>query len=133
MRLSKLIIMAGILCMTSAPVFSQIGGTDNGKEQVKNVQNGARNASTGWVEIFDSVATHEGKAKNTAEKLTGFIAGATTGTGKALHKTGAGIIELGTFWMPKKEPQITKINSVEKQADQAQTGSTQNFAPRRDY
>ncbi len=97
-----------IIGLTVIPVFAETTATDNGATQVKNVQTGARNASAGWVEIFDGVATAQGQSKNTAEKFTGFISGAGIGARKALHRTSAGIIDLCTFWIPKKDPILSQ-------------------------
>ncbi len=104
-RLSLLAVTGLMIGLTTLPAF----GDNNGAAQVKNVQEGARNASTGWTEIFDGVSAAEGKSQNTAERLvTAPVAGAGIGLGRALHKTGAGVIELFTFWIPKKQPVLNQ-------------------------
>ncbi len=95
-----------------AVAFSALGLTgvaayaDNGQEQIKNVQSGARNVSTGWVEVLDSTHAEAAKGKNPAEQITGLVAGSAIGARKTLHRAGAGVIDLLTFWIPKKQPLI---------------------------
>ncbi len=76
-------------------------------EQVKNVQTGARNVSTGWVEIMDSTHAEASKGKGIGEEITGVVAGSAIGARRTLHRMGAGAIDLMTFWIPKKQPLIT--------------------------
>ncbi len=79
---------------------------NDGKAQVKNVQVGSRNVGTGWVEVLDSTHAEASKGKSTGEQLTGVVAGGAIGARRALHRTGAGVIDLITFWIPKKQPLI---------------------------
>ncbi len=79
---------------------------DDGQSQVKNLKTGARNTSTGWVEILDHTHAEAAKGKSTHEQLTGVVAGGAIGVRRAIHRTGAGIIDLITFWIPKKQPLI---------------------------
>ncbi len=79
---------------------------DNGQEQVKNVQTGSRNTSTGWVEVLDATHMEAAKGKSSGEQITGVVAGGAIGVRKAIHRTGAGIIDLITFWIPKKQPLV---------------------------
>lgn len=95
-----------MVAFTSAPAFADSGSTDNGQAQVKNVQSGSRNASTGWVEVLDATHAEASKGKNTAENLTGVVAGGAIGVRKTIHRMGAGAIDLLTFWIPKKQPLI---------------------------
>lgn len=89
------------------PAFADGGAsTDDGQAQVKNVKTGTRNAGTGWVEVLDSTHAEAAKGKSTGEQLTGVVAGGAIGARKALHRTGAGVIDLITFWIPKKQPII---------------------------
>lgn len=135
MRHFNILVAAMIISgLTTTMVFAaDITGTDRGEAQIKNVQTGARNLSTGWTEIFDGVAATEGQAKNTGEKVTAVIAGVGIGTGKALRKTGAGIVDLGTFWMPKRDPLLNPTKAKDdKQVDASFSSSGQNFGPRLD-
>ncbi len=95
-----------MVAFTSAPAFAD-SGADNGQAQIKNVRTGARNASTGWVEILDATHAEASKGKNTAENITGVVAGGAIGVRKGIHRIGAGAIDLLTFWIPKKQPLIT--------------------------
>ena len=79
---------------------------DNGQEQVKNVQTGSRNTSTGWVEVLDATHAEAAKGKSSGEQITGVVAGGAIGIRKAIHRTGAGVIDLITFWIPKKQPLV---------------------------
>ena len=90
------------------PAFADSGSmsSDNGEAQVKNVQTGSRNAGTGWVEILDNTHTEAAKGKSTGEQLTGVVAGGAIGVRRAIHRIGAGAIDLLTFWIPKKQPLI---------------------------
>ena len=99
-----------MLAGTTAPVFadgqaSSSSGT-TGEEQVKNIQTGSRNTATGWVEVMDRTHEEAAKGKNTGENLTGVVAGGAVGVRKAIHRVGAGAIDLLTFWIPKKQPLI---------------------------
>ena len=104
-KLMSLMLLA-IVALTSAPAFAD-AGSDNGQAQVKNVQSGSRNASTGWVEVLDATHAEASKGKNTAENLTGVVAGGAIGVRKTIHRMGAGAIDLITFWIPKKQPLIS--------------------------
>ena len=94
-----------VVTVFSAPVFAE-AGAGGGQEQVKNVKVGVRNASTGCVEILDSTHTEAAKGKGAGEQITGVVAGGAIGIRKAVHRAGAGAIDLLTFWIPKKQPII---------------------------
>lgn len=106
MKKSISIALLGMFVLASAPAFADAAATDDGQAQVKNVQSGSRNAATGWVEVLDSTHAEASKGKNTAENLTGVVAGGAIGVRKAIHRVGAGAIDLITFWIPKKQPLI---------------------------
>ena len=102
------VLVAGTVVL-SMPAFADSAASttvDNGQEQVKNVQVGSRNAATGWVEVLDHTHAEASKGKSTGEQLTGVVAGGAIGTRKAIHRIGAGAIDLLTFWIPKKQPLI---------------------------
>ena len=88
---------------TAAPVMDS---NEEGQAQVKNVQSGSRNAATGWVEILDHTHAEAAKGKSTGEQITGVVAGGAIGVRRAIHRTGAGVIDLLTFWIPKKQPLV---------------------------
>ena len=90
----------------AAPAFADMGA-DTGEEQVKNIRTGSRNASTGWVEILDATHAEAAKGKSSGEQITGVVAGGAIGVRRAIHRTGAGIIDLITFWIPKKQPLVS--------------------------
>ena len=95
------------LVASAAPAFA---GTDNiasGDEQVKNVRSGALNASSGLNEYMDATAQEAAKGKTTPEQLTGVAMGGVVGVRRGIHRAGAGVIDLLTFWIPKKQPLIT--------------------------
>ena len=109
--MKKLVALALLLFVAVAmgiPAFADSGADANqsGQAQVKNVQVGSRNASTGWVEILDNTHAEAAKGKSTGEQLTGVVAGGAIGARRALHRTGAGVIDLITFWIPKKQPLV---------------------------
>jgi putative exosortase-associated protein (TIGR04073 family) len=97
-----------MVALTSVPAFAETAAatSDAGRAQVKNTQVGARNASTGWVEVLDNTHAEAAKGKNTGEHLTGVVAGGAIGVRKGIHRIGAGAIDLLTFWIPKKQPII---------------------------
>ncbi len=105
-KLMSLMVLV-MVAFTTVPAFADSGATDNGQAQVKNVQSGSRNASTAWVEVLDSTHAEASKGKNTAENLTGVVAGGAIGVRKTIHRMGAGAIDLLTFWIPKKQPLIS--------------------------
>ena len=107
--LSLIMILAG----STMPVFADGQASSSssssgvtGEEQVHNLQSGSRNAATGWVEIMDRTHEEAAKGKNTGEHLTGVVAGGAVGVRTAIHRVGAGAIDLLTFWIPKKQPLI---------------------------
>jgi len=107
--LSSVLLLAFAVAF-GAPAFADTAAatsSDAGSEQVKNVQVGSRNAATGWVEVLDSTHAEASKGKSTGEQLTGVVAGSAIGVRKAVHRIGAGAIDLLTFWIPKKEPLIS--------------------------
>ncbi|MGH7197477.1 MAG: hypothetical protein ACREH5_01890 [Candidatus Omnitrophota bacterium] len=97
----------------AVPAFADKGAmtTDDGQAQVKNVQTGSRNTATGWVEVMDHTHAEAAKGKSTGEQLTGVVAGGAIGARRAIHRTGAGIIDLITFWIPKKQPLVNPENA----------------------
>ena len=76
-------------------------------QQVENIKKGSHNVNWGWVEVMDHTGQEAAKGKNTAEHLTGVVAGSAIGVRKGIHRVGAGAIDLLTFWIPKKAPLIT--------------------------
>ncbi len=98
--------MLAVVAAFSLPAFAD-SGSNNGQDQVKNVQAGSRNVSTAWVEVLDSTHAEAAKGKGTGEQLTGVIAGGAIGVRKTIHRMGAGAIDLLTFWIPKKQPLIS--------------------------
>jgi len=94
-----------VACVFGQPVFADQGA--QGQEQVKNVQSGTRNVSTGWVEVLDSTHAEAAKGKTAGEQITGVVAGGAIGVRRTIHRVGAGAIDLLTFWIPKKQPLIT--------------------------
>ncbi len=89
----------------SVPAFAD---GDTGADQVKNVKSGTRNVSTGWVEVLDNTHAEAAKGKSTGEQLTGVVAGGAIGVRRTIHRLGAGVIDLVTFWIPKKQPLIAQ-------------------------
>ena len=97
------------LSITTLPAFADGQASTaglTGEEQVKNVQTGSRNVSTGWVEVLDRTHEEASKGKNTGEHLTGVVAGGAIGVRKTIHRIGGGAIDLLTFWIPKKQPLV---------------------------
>ncbi len=106
--MKKLVAFFSVLAVVTVftlPAFADAGSND-GKDQVKNVQVGSRNAATGWVEVLDSTHAEAAKGKTTGDQLTGVVAGGAIGVRKTIHRVGAGAIDLLTFWIPKKQPLI---------------------------
>ena len=91
------------IALTGASAYAEQAG----EEQIKNVKSGARNVSTGWVEIMDSTHAEASKGKSAGEKITGVAVGGVIGVRNTAHRMGAGAIDLLTFWIPKKQPLIS--------------------------
>jgi len=102
-KLIALGLLLFVASMMGVPAFADDAA---GSPQVKNVQSGARNVSTGWVEVMDSTHAEASKGKSAGEQLTGVVAGGAIGVQKTMHRVGAGAIDLLTFWIPKKQPLI---------------------------
>ena len=96
--MKKLIVLA-LALMVAAPAFAE-------STIAKNIQTGSRNAVGGWVEVMDGIHEQAAKGKGAGEQLAGVAAGGVVGLTKAIHRTGAGAIDLLTFWIPKKQPLI---------------------------
>ena len=115
--MKKLIALALLMFVAVAfgmPAFADSAAADSnqqGQAQVKNVQSGTRNAATGWVEVLDSTHAEAAKGKSSGEQITGVVAGGAIGVRKAIHRTGAGVIDLLTFWIPKKQPLVNPENA----------------------
>jgi putative exosortase-associated protein (TIGR04073 family) len=100
-----LLLMSAVL--GTAPAFADADSNENGQAQVKNVQTGSRNAATGWVEVMDNAHTEASKDRDAGEHMAGVFAGSAIGVRKGIHRVGAGIIDLATFWIPKKQPLVS--------------------------
>lgn len=105
-KLTVVVLSILMVFAVALPAFADAMAND-GKEQVKNVQVGSRNTATGWVEVLDATHNEAAKGKNTGEHLTGVVAGGAVGVRRAIHRTGAGVIDLLTFWIPKKQPLVS--------------------------
>ena len=100
------VLLLMVAAAFSLPAFADNGGPTSGQDQLKNVQTGSRNAATGWVEVLDHTHAEAAKGKSAGEQLTGVVAGGAIGVRKTIHRVGAGVIDLLTFWIPKKQPLI---------------------------
>jgi hypothetical protein len=98
----RLVVVWIVLGLGVVFFHGEVSAEDNGQPQLENIRTGARNASTGWVRILDGIAENKDKGKEPFGGATAAIAGAGVGVRRALHQTSAGIIELATFWIPKK-------------------------------
>ena len=99
-KLSALVLALFITAM-AVPAFA-----DDGDQQVKNLKTGGQNLTAGWVEIPDSMHAEAAKGKNDGEQLVGVAAGGAIGVRKTIHRLGAGVIDVLTFWIPKKQPLV---------------------------
>lgn len=81
-------------------------GNETMTDSVQNVKVGSRNTAAGWVEVLDNTHAEASKGKNAPEQITGVVAGGAIGVRRTLHRAGAGVIDLLTFWIPKKQPLI---------------------------
>lgn len=108
-KLIAFVLLMFVAIAMGVPAFADSAAStssDDGQAQVKNVQTGSRNAATGWVEVLDHTHAEAAKGKTTHEQLTGVVAGGAIGVRRAIHRTGAGVIDLITFWIPKKQPLV---------------------------
>ena len=104
MKKLSALLLALFIAVMAVPAFAD--GGNSGDEQVKNLKVGSRNASTGWVEVMDNAHAEAAKGKNDGEQIVGVVAGGAIGVRKAIHRVGAGAIDLLTFWIPKKQPLV---------------------------
>ncbi len=105
-KVISLAIALGLAASVAPVSFADGEANSKGHEQVRNVQVGARNVGTGWVEVLDHTHAEASKGKNEAEQLTGVVAGGAIGVRRMIHRVGAGAIDLLTFWIPKKQPLV---------------------------
>lgn len=103
-KLVALVVLAVGAFVFGAPAFADEGA---GHDQIKNVQTGGRNVSTGWLEVLDATHAEASKGKTPGEQITGVVAGGAIGVRRTIHRMGAGAIDLLTFWIPKKQPLIS--------------------------
>ena len=101
MKKLSALMLALFIAMLAVPVFA-----DSGDEQVKNLKTGGQNVSAGWVEVPDSIHAEAAKGKNEGEQIVGLAAGTAIGVRKTIHRMGAGVIDVLTFWIPKKQPLV---------------------------
>jgi putative exosortase-associated protein (TIGR04073 family) len=94
-----LALMAG-----SSAAFADAGATADTVN--KNTATGVRNVGAGWVDGMDAIHEEASKGTNMPEHLTGVVAGSAVGARRVIHRAGAGLIDLVTFWIPKKKPLI---------------------------
>lgn len=106
--MKKLIAVMVVMVMTLGMglVCYAADNVATSQEQTKNINVGATNPSAGWVEVIDNTGIEAAKGKNPGDHVTGVIAGGTVGAAKTIHRLGAGVIDLATFWIPKKQPLI---------------------------
>lgn len=71
-----------------------------------NLGIGGRNIGGAWVDGMDAIHEETAKGKNMPEHMTGLVAGTAIGTRRVIHRMGAGLIDVLTFWIPKKKPLI---------------------------
>ena len=112
-KLIAFVLLLFVATVMGAPVFADSGqaatdptGSGTSQEQIKNVQTGTENVATGWTEVLDSTHAEASKGKSAGEQITGVVAGGAIGVRRAIHRVGAGAIDLLTFWIPKKQPLI---------------------------
>ena len=100
-------LVAGYAIAVAAPVFAVEQNT--AEQNGENAKRGAHNTNWAWTEVMDSAGVEGGKAKanDIGDQSLGVAAGSVIGTRKAIHRFGAGVIDLITFWIPKKAPLIT--------------------------
>jgi hypothetical protein len=101
------VMVAGFAVAVAAPVFAIEQNT--GDERVETVKRGAHNTNWAWTEVMDASGKEAGKAKanDPLDQSVGVAAGTVIGTRNAIHRFGAGAIDLITFWIPKKASLIT--------------------------
>ena len=105
-KLMAFFIASFMVSTMIAPAFADSGAGLAGEEQTKNVRVGSRNVSTGWVEVLDATHTEAAKGKDIGEQMTGLVAVGAIGVRKTIHRVGGGVIDLLTFWIPKKQPLV---------------------------
>ncbi len=93
----------GLMVASAVPAVADQGTADTVN---KNVATGVRNTGAGWVDGMDAVHEEASKGKNMPEHLTGVVAGGAVGARRVIHRAGAGVIDLLTFWIPKKQPLV---------------------------
>jgi hypothetical protein len=104
-KLIALTLLVFAVSLLGVPAFAD-EEKGKGNEMWKNVQSAGEHVSAGPDAMMDSIHTEMAKAQGTGEQLTGFVAGGAIGVRKTLHRAGAGVIDLLTFWIPKKQPLI---------------------------
>ena len=109
-KLTSLAVLASYALFMGLVYFTVPAKADEikavGDDQLKNLKTGYNNTATGWVEVIDSASKEAAQGKGMGEQLTGVGAGSVVGARKAIHRMGAGAIDLLTFWIPKKKPLI---------------------------
>ena len=100
-------LVVGVAAASAAPVFAVTQTT--GDERVETAKRGVHNTNWAWTEVMDNAGKEAGKMKanDPADQSLGVAAGSVIGVRKGIHRFGAGVIDLVTFWIPKKGSLIT--------------------------
>ncbi len=119
-KLIAIVMLMFVVLAMGVPAFADSAASTTSTESVSssgamtgpevNVKTGAENTVTVGL---DSIITETSKATAMADKnnpgyqLTGVVAGGAIGVRRGIHRTGAGVIDLLTFWIPKKQPLVS--------------------------
>jgi hypothetical protein len=104
--MNKIIAMPLMLLLAlvfALPVLAESGDTSTIEA---NVDSGVNNINKGWTDSMKYTSQEMSKGEGMGEELTGLVAGSVVGARNAVHRIGAGAIDLLTFWIPKDKPLI---------------------------
>jgi hypothetical protein len=106
--MKKLVAMPLMLMLAlvfALPAFAEAGDTATIQA---NVDSGVNNINKGWTDNMKYTSQEMSKGEGMGQELTGLVAGSVVGARNAVHRIGAGAIDLLTFWIPKDKPLISE-------------------------
>lgn len=103
-------LTAGFMVMLAVACAGTSAFADESTE-MKNLRTGSSHMTSGFDNVMDSTHTEASKGKNPGEHVLGVGVGGVVAARKTLHQAGAGVIDILTFWIPKKQPLINPEKS----------------------
>ena len=103
-KLIAMFVLAIAMTTLSVPAFAE----DHAEVAVKNLKSGADDLGKGFRDTPDVVHEELAKAHGMPDEAFRLANAGVISGRRTIHHIGAGVIELLTFWIPKKQPLVTE-------------------------